>query len=472
MVNLSKNRVRNKVKQLNRWAITVLLLLTILLVWISYQFKDENRFAVLTFYGKGFATNQSKEYALTQFSTAAKNKVSLLAEQGDLLGFNDVLLSFDEAENDSIQIEDAGDSLTFVNGKIHTIILSDQSDLLPWFRQMKKNELTDLKRIFFKSAIPDAYIPFLKEIAHLHPQTALGFEENDAAQVMRSYLKKANFFQPKVISAYLSQSQLSLLNHWKSTESLYLAISDSVIGTTLPALPMLKQCIITGNNSTTLSASFFKTNQQLKKISISGCLTDYAFLEPLKSLEQLTINNQDCKMNLALLKEKLPKLNLLLVSGTCSKIDLLTTGKKLRWLGLPANTSQQEFDSICAALPALQVLELRGNDSISNLKPLQQINQLKELIIRDKITDLKSLYSLKDLRYLSVPDENKTDKATIQALEKALPGCIIVPNSGACLGSGWLLLMLPATFLFSIIFDKKLIKLLKKNHYDEELRIP
>ena len=197
MVNLSKNRVRNKVKQLNRWAITALLLLTILLVWISYQFKDENRFAVLTFYGKGFATNQSKEYALTQFSTAAKNKVSLLAEQGDLLGFNDVLLSFDEAENDSIQIEDAGDSLTFVNGKVNTIILSDQSDLLPWFRQMKKNELTDLKRIFFKSAIPDAYIPFLKEIAHLHPQTALGFEENDAAQVMQSYLKKPISFNPK-----------------------------------------------------------------------------------------------------------------------------------------------------------------------------------------------------------------------------------------------------------------------------------
>jgi hypothetical protein len=220
MVNLSKNRVRNKVKQLNRWAIASLLLLTILLVWISYQFKDENRFAVLTFYGKGFATNQSKEYALTQFSTAAKNKVSLLAEQGDLLGFNDVLLSFDKAENDSIQIEDAGDSLTFVNGKVNTIILSDQSDLLPWFRQMKKNELTDLKRIYFKSVIPDAYIPFLKEIARLYPQTALGFEENDAAQVIPSYLKKANFFQPKVISAYLSQSQLSLLNHWKSTESL------------------------------------------------------------------------------------------------------------------------------------------------------------------------------------------------------------------------------------------------------------
>jgi hypothetical protein len=468
-VNLSKNRVRNKVKQLNRWAIASLLLLTILLVWISYQFKDENRFAVLTFYGKGFATNQSKEYALTQFSTAAKNKVSLLAEQGDLLGFNDVLLSFDKAENDSIQIEDAGDSLTFVNGKVNTIILSDQSDLLPWFRQMKKNELTDLKRIYFKSVIPDAYIPFLKEIARLYPQTALGFEENDAAQVIPSYLKKANFFQPKVISAYLSQSQLSLLNHWKSTESLYLALSDSVIETALPALPLLKQCIITGNNSTFINASFFKTNQQLKKVSVSACLTDYGFLAPLKSLEQLTINNQDCNMDLALLKKKLPKLNLLLVSGTCAKIHLLTTGKKLRWLGLPKNTSQQEFNTICAVLPDLQVLEFRGNDSISNLEPLHQLRNLKGLVIRDKITDLKSLYSLKDVRYLSVPDENKTDKVTLQALEKALPGCIIVPNSGACLGSGWLLFIIPATFLFSVIFDRKLIKLLKKNHYHEEL---
>ena len=469
MRNLSKNRVRNKVKQLNRWAIASLLLLTILLVWISYQFKDENRFAVITFYGKGAATNQSKEYAFTQFTTAAKNKVSLLAEQGDVLSFNDVLLSFDEVENDSIQIEDTSDSLTFVNGKINTIILSDQSDLLPWFRQMKKNELTDLKRILFKSAIPDAYVPFLKEIAHIRPQTALGFEENNATQIMQSYLKKANFFQPKVISVYLSQSQLSLLTHWKSTESLYLSLSDSVIETALPALPLLKQCIITGNNSTIINASFFKTNQQLKKVSVSACLTDYGFLAPLKSLEQLTINNQDCNMDLALLKEKLPKLNLLLVSGICSNIHLLTTGKKLRWLGLPKNTSQQEFNTICAALPDLQVLEFRGNDSISNLEPLHQLRNLKGLVIRDKITDLKSLYSLKDVRYLSVPDENKTDKVTLQALEKALPGCIIVPNSGACLGSGWLLFIIPATFLFSVIFDRKLIKLLKKNHYHEEL---
>ena len=65
--------------------------------------------------------------------------------------------------------------------------------------------------------------------------------------------------------------------------------------------------------------------------------------------------------------------------------------------------------------------------------------------------------------------ERIASPATIQALEKALPGCIIVPNSGACLGSGWLLLIVPATFLFSVIFDRKLIKLLKKNHYHEEL---
>jgi hypothetical protein len=60
---------------------------------------------------------------------------------------------------------------------------------------------------------------------------------------------------------------------------------------------------------------------------------------------------------------------------------------------------------------------------------------------------------MKDLRYLSVPGNSRQDSAYILALEKALPGCIIVPNSGACLGSGWLLLMVPVLFLFGFFLS-------------------
>jgi hypothetical protein len=453
-----KDRVSNEPKPFNWLSILLVVVLLVVLFWAVSEFKGEHRFAVVKFHGKGDATNLSKNYGLVQFPSNEKNYGAVLAEKGDVLGFNDLTISFNDVTNDSFEINDSGDSLVFVNGKVNTIIVTEKVNLIPWFQKMKARTIENLETIYFKSKTPARYIPYLKKIARLKPNTALSFEENDSPIIIQDYIKVADFFKPHFIRASLKQNQLPLLAHWKTTECLHLNILDSIVTAILPAMPALKQCIINSGDIKSMNAAFFKNNSQLEKVSLFACVADYSVLQPLKNLEQLVITNFGCKGDLATLKNKFSKLSVLIVSGIFTNIDVLSTYKNIRWLGLPENTAQNQFDTISRQLSSLQVLEIKGNDSVKNLSALQKLPNLRGLVITDTVTDKQSLHTLKQLRYLSIPEKNKADSTYVQTLKKSLPGCIIVPNTGACMGSGWLLLLVPTVFLFSLVFPRKLLK--------------
>ncbi|MFV8327860.1 hypothetical protein [Flavobacterium sp. ZS1P14] len=453
-----KDRISTKPKQINWLSIVLVAVLLGLLFWLMYQFKGEQRFAVVKLFGKGEAINFSKNYGYVQFPSNEKNYGAILAEKGDVLGFNDTAISFNEVINDSLEIDDSGDSLVFVNGKVNTIIVNGKANLISWFQKMRPRTIDDLKTINFRSKIPAGYIPYLKKIAHLKPNTDLTFEENGSKITVEDYIKKADFFKPHFIRASLKQNQFPLLAHWKTPQCLHLSILDTVVTKSLPAMPALQQCIINGGDTKYMDASFFNNNKQLENISLFACLPDYTVLQSLENLKHLTITNFGCKGDLAPLKNKFPKLSVLIASGLFTNIDVLGDYKNIRWLGLPENTTQKQFDTITAQLSHLQVLELKGGDSVKNLNGLQQLPNLRGLVITDTVTDKQLLYALKELRYLSVPEKNKADSSYIQTLKMSLPGSIIVPNTGACMGSGWLLLLLPAVFLFSLVFPRKLLK--------------
>jgi hypothetical protein len=457
-MDIFKSRVSNETKPFSWISILLVGVLLALLFWVMYEFKGENRFAVVKFHGKGDATNLSKNYGLVQFPSNEKNYGAVLAEKGDVLGFNDLTISFNDITNDFLQIDDSGDSLVLVNGKVNTIVVTEKANLIPWFQKMKARTIDNLETIYFKSKTPASYIPYLKQIAHLKPNIALTFEENDSLIIIQDYIKKADFFQPQFIRVSLKQNQLPLLAHWKTIECLHLNLSDSIVTARLPAMPALKQCIINGGDIKSMNATFFKNNRQLEKVSLFACVADYSVLQPLKNMEQLVITNFGCKGDLATLKNKFPKLSVLIVSGVFANIDVLSTYKDIRWLGLPENTTQKQFDTISTQLSSLQVVEIKGNDTVKNLSVLQKLPNLRGLVITDTVTDKQSLHALKQLRYLSIPEKNKADSTYLQTLKKSLPGCLIVPNTGACMGSGWLLLLVPTVFLFSLVFPRKLLK--------------
>jgi len=437
--------------------IAVIVFLLALIISIAYLFKNEKSFVVVKLYGHDPAINLSKNYNFAFFSSLRNNKQSMLAEEGDVLVYNNTFIHFTNTENDSMHVDDSGDSLVFVNGKINTIVVDNKNhneELLPWFREMKPSDLSNLGAIYFESKIPDNYVPYLKEIGQLKPNTTIYVGDDDSVNMQESYNKLADFFSPRFVMASMKQKQLPLLGRWKNAECLYLEITDSVITELLPALPALKQCIFYGDDIKKIDASFFSKNKQLEKLTLICKLKNDSLLQPLRNLEELTINNKDDTTDLSAIKGKFNNLTVLIVSGTAANIESLGALKSLRWLGLPANATQVQFNNLSAQLPDLEVLELTGSDSIRNLAPLQQFPSLKGLVITDTVIDKTSLFALKKLRYLSLPEGNLKDSVYLPALEKALPGCIIVPNTGACLGSGWLLLLAPAVILLSLIYYK------------------
>ncbi len=430
-----------------------LFLLGILLIFRG--FPDEKRFTVVQLKGNGLVTNWSKSFHFIFFPSSNREKGAILTEKNDVLGFNDTYFRYQPTKEDTLRINDEGDSLVFLNSKINSIVIHKNEDLLPWFRQMKPEQLTDLASILIQDPIPESYIPYLKTIASQHPHLSLTFAENDSLNLTTDYIRKAGFFQPTVVFVPVINEEIPALVYWKKAKCLFIVLDDSVILNPLPALPEMKECIVYGDDLKSMPPDFFINNLQLKKLSLLLNKPFYELLAPLDQLDELVLKNGDSVAGLDKLKNIPERLSVLLISGKCTGIEQLVKAKGLKWLGLPVNTSQKEFNMLTASLKKIQVLEMAGNSNLTDFTNLQEMPDLRALIIIDTVTDKKSIGQLKKLRYLSLPHDTKEDSVYLKEMAKALPGCIVVANSGACLGSGWLLLLLPLALLSGILFHKK-----------------
>jgi hypothetical protein len=127
----------------------------------------------------------------------------------------------------------------------------------------------------------------------------------------------------------------------------------------------------------------------------------------------------------------------------------------LRWMTFSPDVTQSAFNSFINSHLNIEVAEIFNNDTISSLGPLLKLRNLYGLTITDTLTDLASVKSLKNLKYLSLPSSVLEDKSVKEDLQKLLPDTRIVANEGFCLGSGWLMLLVPLVLCFRILARKK-----------------
>jgi hypothetical protein len=140
------------------------------------------------------------------------------------------------------------------------------------------------------------------------------------------------------------------------------------------------------------------------------------------------------------------KLKSLSLAGCDVTIDsaFRTRLSNLQYLALPAEISQEDFNQLIQKQSSLEVLEIHGSDSISDLSILTDLTQLKALTIDLPDIDFTQLYDLNNLELLILnSDLYENDSVQIEKLKAALPETNIYPGGGLCLGSGWLLLMIP-----------------------------
>ena len=421
-----------------------------IVIYIVSAGNDGNKYTVVKLDGTGDSYNLSKLYFVSSAEADSLRSNALLAEKGDLLLLDEIPYYFDDVKQDSLHFENKnGDSLLYLNGKLNTIIISEDVDLLPWFNQMKDADIPALQTLVVDADITDSCFTYIQKIAKIKPHLCLALTADDSLVSARNFEKLVNIFSPKVLVTKFRQKQLDLLARWRDLECIYINIEDSIVTKSLPALPLLRQIIILPDNGNVISDNFLSNNPQIEKLTAFG--QAFPYIKELNNLDVLNLNSFD-SLDLNSITTQCKNLTSLNLGGEyCTNIASLDSLKQLTWLGLPEEVSQQEFDNILLHHKNLQVLEMRGNKEVKSLQPVTQLPELRGLIITDTVMDNKTLYALKQLRYLSLPEENFKDSTNMLSLQKALPGCIIVPNSGACLGSGWLLLIIPFILVFAFV---------------------
>jgi len=375
----------------------------------------------------------------------------LLARDGDILL---VMIVKDVGAALAYRSSD-GARLSFRHDE-HCVYLADKA-ICPWAPNDKPEKLWewlakaapgDLATLRFlplpkKTPITPSRLAILKKVARSNPGLALGINElKAAAEVVQLFkprwlLCDAQLFkeEPTKVLPSLSQVQFLQLN---KPDKRSLAF--------LPKLPDLRTLLLADwePQATGPLPGGFK---RLRGLTLAGAkMADLSSVAHLSGLRELHVIASSPLTDLSALS-RLSQLNTLSLT-LCEKLSDISALKKLpglKWLALPPQISQEQFAAVVRDHPGLQVLELVECKNVKDLSPLLGLRELRGLALLQTPADPGPLAQMKGLRFLALGGEVfKKSPDTVRKLEKALPDCLIVAGAKLCLGSGWVLLLLPA----------------------------
>lgn len=368
----------------------------------------------------------------------------------------------------------AKNGLCFINEKLIGITIYPSPDSLQMFRQMKETDLKNVQTVSINNYILDEHLPFLDSLSKINPEislllsfsvedssfSALNVDSNSTSkkslpenrdsllQVFRKNLTwLSERFKPKLIAFIGPVTEVKNLVSFKTIETLNIQTTDNSLKDNLPSLPRLKELIIlSDSDSLFITANYFDLNPQLEQLTINGSINpaiiDWKKITKLKALRVFSPDS----LYAFPYGNIMPNLQSLQLSGNgYPGVNDLIGFKHLKELGLPSAVPQEIFNKIIETQSNLEFLQIIEADTllITDYSALQKLNDLRYLVIAGKNGPASSLSQMKRLKYLSLPNEFFEDSLQVVALKKALPDTVIVPNQGFCMGSGWLLLLLP-----------------------------
>ena len=382
--------------------------------------------------------------------------VSLMTRNGDWFSTDNFVFYISRDLPDTLHVQEL-DSLLYINGDLLGISISKDSPPLSFFNQLSTEEISKLQSIQFEEPIWDSIRPYLEKIALINPEVDIIYSQNDSiTPINQDLLWLSQYFQPRAL--FLDETDSishSSLAKFPSLETLFitqLEKSDSYI----PRLPNLKEIILFDiEDSTFIGSDFFRENPDLESLKIIDIdfsdIKDWTFLDKLKNLQNLYIVTDS--LNLNDIYGHHPNLKYLHLGLGKDGISYSSIFKKnkLKWLSLyPADDPfmGQNPKVFQDSFPELEYLEFVNNDSLLDYRNFKDFKSLKYLTVIGKVGQDSTLHNLDHLRYLSLSDDFLKDSINVNKVKMALPNTIIVPNSGACLGSGWLLLIIPLAGLW------------------------
>jgi hypothetical protein len=424
----------------------------IFIFFTSCSIKPEP-YSVFEFKGGEDVGNYSKSLLLSHSPADSINPVFSLGEKGDLFMSGEFLFMVSDTSTQTRFICLDDDSILTVNGKIYSIDIPGNDNMIPWMRNMKGVDLSALQIIRFESKIQNNYLPYLNELAIRRPNAGMVY--NGEMQELAELLK---IFHPKFIGgSKFRKTDYDLLAGLDEIKILMISPEDSLIAGPLPPMPTLEQLFLTEmSGKQVLPDDLLKNNKQIKRIVLEEPGNfDLSILAPLDNLKELVVAGADTVLHFDLINNH-KKLEVLSIATEDRVYDpSLIKLSSLRWMLIPSFVTQEEFNVLIGNHPALEVIEIFKNDTINSLQPLSTLSKLYGLTVMDTLTDIASVKKLVNLKYLSLPAECLKDTLLSADLHRSLPNTRIVANEGFCLGSGWLLLLFPFVLIFRFFMVRK-----------------
>jgi hypothetical protein len=213
-------------------------------------------------------------------------------------------------------------------------------------------------------------------------------------------------------------------------------------------LPRLNALIIAGENVDDINAA------RLRSLTlIRSNIENPTALGRLKKLRNLHLVR--CNIKDADSFPVLPKLREAGFAGCGDLADasVFLNQSSLEWITFAPNTSQEEFNRCLQANPHLQVVGIAGCEQIRDLSPLKRMLKLKGLLLSPSKENPPAVPELPNLEVLLIGGQ-EADEQQIQQLQAAFPDAHVV-HGGYCLGSGWILLVVPLVALLSLAAHRR-----------------
>jgi hypothetical protein len=374
---------------------------------------------------------------------------ALLLRDGDIIG-SDVPFRYLASDGPTLRITTNKWSARL--GETTVSVSLDDEERRTWLSTASDRQRADLRAVGIEKELDADTLSALKRLAVNNPSVDLFLGmDTGLQQVLPLFRPQTVFVGEKVnaasLSALASHPQVETLLIVKATEHGSLDV--------LGKLPNLRRLIIIdwdAEKSGPLPAGL----SGLKTLSVmsSDGLKDLSALKSLPAgLEELSLVGLKNLTDISGL-ERLTGLHTLVMDADEGVGDLsaLASHQQLRWVGLPAKTSQEQFAAFVNAHPNLAILDMTGSENVKSLAPLSALNGLQGLILNGPYENLSAVRGLTSLRFLGI--SKKTWEASpeeIAAIRKALPDVVVVRVSPFCLGSGWILLLIPVLAVFCFL---------------------
>lgn len=427
----------------------------LLFFWINTSCKESPAKHIRILSIQGSEVSSSKFLWNTFQALDSTGYVHIPVQEGDFIGVGNFSLCFGEDFPDSIGIT-TQDSLLFINGELWGINFSELTSRQDIQSNLLEIDFNHLRNVILVFPMEETERYFLSSIKDLQNQINILINNKDTLGFFNKDLQwLAANFQTKslTIDEVPDSLDFEILKSMKNLEFLGLGnISISLQQGILPPLPQVKSLFLYSDEDSFLNFDFYSKNKHLERlIAVYPVGTEIHVLKNLKELSIFYPTEYFPPYNFALRHPNLESLDF--PNLDFNNFDDLKGLERLKWYSFQYSGDSLGLDLIDLAkiqphLKLLSISQAGYRSMLANHSALRDFSQLEYLLIQDELFGVDSvIMEMSHLKYLSMPYEFLEDSLNLEALQKALPNTVISSNSGFCLGSGWILILLPLSVL-------------------------